>query len=610
MTDIGKLRRSGLVSTFGPGAIVDFRQGDAAVSGVIAGLEEWDRNFQPVGIAHPQSTTEPRLMQKLKKRGVEIAGFRLPPVLSDRDLQTTSDRLVAVEFPRWHQCPRCDRIGHSNNWGKRPGSAARYCQSCSRGRDVHVVPVRFVMACEHGHLEDFPWHRWVGHKEHCTKRDDFLFLKSVGAGLSGLRLSCPNCGAERNLDGIFAAETWERMRQRCGGRRPWLAGSDESDCPETPRALQRGATNLYFPITESSLDIPPWSDQLQIQLGQYWAPILSVEDQVQRAAFIRTLALTVLQPMLQAHGWSAEQLIEDVERRLTHLKAMENEDLRTEEYRQFAFGSDTPRDQGHQFEIRIETVPQELKTWFGRIVRVVRLREVRALTGFTRINPPGDAEDERVARIAVGNPGWLPAIEVFGEGIFVDLAREQLSLWEARPAVNERARRIAALWSAEHQARFGEKPTWEPSARFLLVHSLAHAFMRQLTLDCGYSTAALRERLYVESGEQGMAGFLIYTATTDADGTLGGLQRQGQPDRIRRTVPAAIRAMEWCSSDPLCISGEAAAPQAASGAACHACVLSPETACEHFNRLLDRAFIVGLPEDPDIGFARGMVEGA
>jgi hypothetical protein len=374
--------------------------------------------------------------------------------------------------------------------------------------------------------------------------------------------------------------------------------------------VQRGATNLYFPITESSLDIPPWSDQLQVQLGQYWAPILSVEDLGQRAAFVRTLAATVLQPILQTYGWAVDRLIEEIERRLTHLREIENEDLRTAEYRQFAFGEDSPRDVGHQFEIRVEPVPAEVASWFGRVVRAVRLREVRALTGFTRINPPGGDDDERIARISIGNPGWLPAIEVFGEGIFLDLAREPLEHWESRPAVSARAAQVATLWSEEYEVRFGEKPEWLPSARFLLVHTLAHAFMRQLTLECGYSTAALRERLYVEDGEQGMAGFLIYTATTDADGTLGGLQRQGQADRIRRTIPAAIRAMEWCSSDPLCISGKMAAPEAASGAACHACVLSPEPACEHFNRLLDRALLVGLPDDPDVGFICGLLQEA
>jgi hypothetical protein len=130
--------------------------------------------------------------------------------------------------------------------------------------------------------------------------------------------------------------------------------------------------------------------------------------------------------------------------------------------------------------------------------------------------------------------------------------------------------------------------------------------MRQLSLDCGYSTASLRERLYVDEENPGMAGLLIYTSTTDADGTLGGLQRQGTPTLIRRTIPAAIHAMDWCSSDPLCIEGHMAAPEAASGAACHACVLAPETACEHFNRLLDRALLVGTPGHPETGFFKGL----
>lgn len=609
MTDIGKLRRSGLVSTFGPGAIVDFKDGDAAVSGVVAGLEEWDANFPPPGIANPQSTTEPRLMQKLQQKGIPVSGFRLPPVLTDQEMETERERLVAAEFPHWHQCPRCDRLGHSDLWGRRPGRAARYCQFCSTGRDVHVVPVRFVMACERGHLDDFPWQRWVAHTDKCTKRNDFLCLKSVGAGLAGLRLSCPSCGASRSMDGVFARETWERLKHTCAGRLPWLAVAPDSGCTEVPRAVQRGATNLYFPVTESSLDIPPWSDQLQAHIGQYWFPIISVQGGAEaRATFIRTLA-PVLQGVLRMFGWKIEQLIQEIEKRIVDLKGIENEELRPAEYRQFSLGNDTPKDSGHQFEIRVETVPAGISSFISRVVRAVRLREVRALTGFTRINPPDDGDNARIARIAVGTPGWLPAIEVFGEGVFLDLRREELFKWEAQAAVVRRAGDIAKLWSQEYEARFEKKPTWVPSARFLLIHTLAHTIMRQLTLDCGYSSAALRERLYVSDGADGMAGLLIYTATTDADGTLGGLQRQGEPDRMARIIPASIQAMEWCSSDPLCISGRMAPPESASGAACHACVLSPETACEHFNRLLDRALIVGHPDAPELGFFRGLLVG-
>ncbi|BCO29956.1 hypothetical protein TspCOW1_00590 [Thiohalobacter sp. COW1] len=106
-----------------------------------------------------------------------------------------------------------------------------------------------------------------------------------------------------------------------------------------------------------------------------------------------------------------------------------------------------------------------------------------------------------------------------------------------------------------------------------------------------------------------MAALLIYTATTDADGTLGGLQREGMPERIGSTFHAAIRAMEWCSSDPLCIEGAMATAQGLSLAACHACLLAPETSCEEFNSLLDRAMLVGTPDAPEIGFFTSILKG-
>ena len=233
----------------------------------------------------------------------------------------------------------------------------------------------------------------------------------------------------------------------------------------------------------------------------------------------------------------------------------------------------------------------------------MRLREVRALKGFTRINPPGDEDSPDIAAIAVGAPGWLPAVEVRGEGIFLAFNPETLQRWEVRDLVEDRARRVDGAWRIEWQNRYGEgDPAWRITARYLLAHTFAHALMRQLTLECGYSTAALRERLYVSDGGEDMAGLLIYTATSDSDGTLGGLQRQGESHRVERAVEAAIQAMEWCSSDPLCIEGMIAGSDGLSLAACHACVLAPETACEEYNRFLDRALLVGLPSAPEVGF--------
>ncbi len=605
--DLGELRRSMVVMTFGPGSVVDFRADGAPVSALVAGLEQWDSSFGPPGLRNQQIIHEPRLERKLG-----IRGFRLPPVVDeeyrDRDGRPDRRSLVAVRFPDWLQCPVCDRIAPSRKWGNLPGRAYRFCTSCTARapgqRKVFVVPVRFVMACRLGHIDEFPWHFWVGHRPDCSRRG-FLVLKSVRPGLAGLILSCPECRAARSMDGIFGADSLKGLN--CHGRRPWLLTSNVP-CDEKPRVLQRGASNLYFPVIDSALSIPPWSDALQDALGIYWSDIVQTAPE-DRAQFIAMLAKVALKDALEELKITPEELANRIEERVALVVGDEILDIRKEEYRQFTSRMEVRPGDEREFEIRNVVVPDTLLPYFSHIARVVRLREVRAIRGFTRINPPSEESGPEVASLSVNRQEWLPAIEVRGEGIFLSFNQEMLSRWEQSDTMSSRAAEIHSTWRMEWQERYGEKePLLKITPRFLLIHTFAHALMRQLTLECGYSGAALRERLYVS--DDLMAGLLVYTATSDADGTLGGLQRQGESARILRSAVAAIKAMEWCSSDPLCIQGVLSAQDKHSISACHACVLVPETACETFNRFLDRASLVGLPEEPDAGYFSSLIQEA
>jgi hypothetical protein len=599
--DLGEIRRSAAVAIFGPGAIIDFRAGEATISAVAAGLEQWDESFPPAGMLNEQAIREERLQKKLG-----VKGFRLPPVRDPAREKDAERALPAVRFPQWLQCPKCDRIAKSEEWGDEPGRAGLHCQKCTSAapgrRKVYVVPVRFVLACESGHLDEFPWHWWVGHREGCRNKR-FLKLESLQAGLAGLILSCSECGSVKSMDGIFSKETWKKF-STCSGRRPWLAGGHQ-DCSHHPRATQRGASNLYFPVIESALSIPPWSDRLQEALGVYWEPIVNVVEG--RSTFIAGLATSVLASVLSELDMSPDELAAEIERRVKQEEGIDVDNLRGEEYRQFTGGTYV---QGldREFEIRPQKVPDGLRPWFSRLVKVSRLREVRAMTGFTRIHPLGEGATEK-AKIFLSNPGWLPAIEVRGEGIFLEFDRQAIEEWETRTEVKVRAARIDQRLKDEWRERHGSgsEPPRSVSARFLLVHTFAHALMRQLTLDCGYSSTALRERLYVSEGD--MRGLLIYTATTDDDGTLGGLQRQGDPERIVRTIVAAVQSQAWCSSDPLCIEEMLVSEDGLSLAACHSCVLSPETSCEEFNRFLDRATLIGTPTAAEVGFFRQILTG-
>ena len=613
--DLQELRRSAVVSIFGPGSVVDSRAGGGAVSGIAAGLEEWDRSFWPAGLAHPQVIRETRLQKKLG-----VNGFRTPPVTHERrnDGEPDYRRLIAVRFPKWLQCPSCDVIKPERRWKTDPGKAYRYCPTCTEkahgDSKVFVIPVRFVMACKHGHVDEFPWDWWVGHKPDCSvaKRENIdrhpgLVLRSERPGLAGLILSCSKCGALRSMDGVFSKKTWEHG-PKCRGHRPWLADGKEN-CGREQYAVQRGASNLYFPVTESALSIPPWSDRLQEVLGNWWNSLTNLDDLSELENYIKFLAKGDLESALRELEMSPAELAAAIRARLTSYAQLQTDDLRPAEYRQFVTEPGRSQTPDIDFETRREAIAEEIAPWISRVARAVRLREVRAIKGFTRINPPGDPDSPEVARLSKEPLKWLPAIEVRGEGIFLALKEECLSSWENRADVVARVSECEKRYQFEWKQRYGEdaKPTQAITPRYMLCHTLAHALMRQLTLECGYSSASLQERIYAGTGEEQMAGLLIYTATPDSDGTLGGLERQGKAGRIAGILQRAIDAIEWCSSDPLCITDMMGAEKSYSHSVCHACCLAPETSCEAFNSFLDRALLTGDGTGSGLGYFEEML---
>lgn len=614
MSDLGQVRRSQVLSTNGPGAIVDFRgPSGAPVSAVAAGIDEWDRWSQRKGLLNEQVVHEPRLEKKLG-----VGGFRLPPVGSEmigRDSQGKPKYrarvLPAVRFPNWHVCPRCELLRETREWSEDPGKPGLYCRTCTgtarRAPKVWVVPVRLVVTCTRGHLSEFPWRRWVGHREWCDGRKHPLRLESRGAGLRGLHVLCTGCGGSSSLDGAMSPKAVERLGMSCSGSRPWLAAENET-CDEKVAVLQRGASNVWFPMVESSLDIPPWGDNFQEDLGDHWHKIITIENDEDVDTYVRL----VLWPDWHDQSGTWEELASRVRERMRLLDAAQTDDLRVDEYVHLTSSGDASGEENPEFETKGEDVPSEMAPFVSHLVRVERLREVRAMTGFTRVSPPS-GEDGTAVPAAITlhpKPTWYPAVEVRGEGVFVGLDEASVSEWEAQPDVRDRAEaaRAAALDRLKSFAGDDARLAIDVTPRFLLVHTLAHALVERLSLECGYSTASIRERLYVTSGAGRMCGALLYTSAPDADGTLGGLSREGRADRFMATFMEAIRGLEWCSSDPLCSSGTLSLSDGSNLAACHSCVFVPETTCEHFNAFLDRAMLVGTPSNPEIGFFRDFLE--
>lgn len=280
---------------------------------------------------------------------------------------------------------------------------------------------------------------------------------------------------------------------------------------------------------------------------------------------------------------------------------------RAEEYAALSHDRDDPIVGGvvPQFCNTVFEPPSEIAQWFDLVGAVSRLREVRALAGFSRIEPyPVSGEriatairEGFIAPLSKSPRNWLPAAEIRGEGLFLRFRTDAIDKWlEDNPSIGARAS-VLERRSAAIAAERGYQRDYSITARLLLVHSFAHALIRTISIDCGYSSSALRERLYVSEADghrPAMNGVLIYTGSVDSEGSLGGLVRLADTDQIKRIVLRTVRSAKWCGSDPVCLETDPAqSGDRISGAACHCCLLVPETACEKFNRELDRTMLVG-----------------
>jgi len=255
-----------------------------------------------------------------------------------------------------------------------------------------------------------------------------------------------------------------------------------------------------------------------------------------------------------------------------------------------------------------EEYDTEVMTALRRVCLVRKLRETRALAGFTRILPANGPRDQRLQQLSSGGLDWLPATIVRGEGILLEFHPKPLQEWQNNPRVMARINGLSTRMNEQRVVR-GLEPR-EVTPKFVLLHTLAHVLIEQLSFECGYGSASLRERIYCEldSDAKPMQGILIYTASGDSEGTLGGLVRQGESGRLETTFLEGLRRASWCSSDPVCIESIAQGTDNANLAACHGCVLVSETSCEEGNRLLDRALLVGELEDRGSGFFSGVIQ--
>ncbi|MGA4974389.1 DrmB family protein [Streptomyces cinereoruber] len=588
----GAVRRSQAITTYGVGSLIAVDHESFVVSGLDGADTQWSADESP------------RIHERRLARLLGVQYFRLPPA-SD---EASKDGVRVRRFPLMHSCPECNELRRHRDFNPPPGKSI--CGTC----ETDLVPSRFVIACEAGHLDEFPYWHWV-HRATGTgtttagQCGETLGLRSSGrsSSLRSIVVSC-TCGVpEVSMEGSFRKKALKDLGLRCRGTRPWLGASVPAEsCGFAPRTLQRGSSAVWQPVLKSALSIPPWSDGRADPLAEHWEKLRKMDGRDEIAGALKLLfdgecpvSVDEIMTLLDA------EREEDPEGEETPSFDHRYRALRHKEYERLRAGNDErahSRDEQFICETPLGDSAELRPLGLTGPMLVKKLREVRALKAFTRLAEPDMATEGREAALSTSKPTWLPAVEVHGEGVFLRLDETRLDEWSRSAAVAARAERMRTA----HERLMGQRaadPTLVPpspaSPRMVLLHTLAHVLINEWSLDAGYPAAALRERLYADDD---MAGILVYTATSDSAGSLGGLVAQGEPDSLARTVGAAVRRAEWCSSDPLCIESEASGTSGTNLAACHACVMLPETSCEHNNILLDRALLVGTPEDPEIGF--------
>ena len=627
-----ELRRSQGVVPFGVGAVIDFK----SESLMSAGLDMWPTEQvggeQRAALLAAGQVLDGRLADRLTiETGRPIRYFLSPAEAQERASIGATPRLDRapmpfVRFPNWYFCPRC-RVLKNVPWnaqsnadtlkcshmGRRIEGKGEPCGTLHARRRPALAPVRFVAACESGHIMDFPWSAWA-HKDAerpCASAEGDLYLYSTpAAGLAGVRVMCTACGSGNSLAGAFRENVLtEIYGAGCPGHRPWLGPDATEPCSNLPQTIQRGASNAYFAKVVSSILIPPYSAKIRqiLDRPETWDEIISttMEGKVPES-FLRKRASNL--------GVDPDSFVRAVFERLEAKPAAGEPDVggetryRYDEYKAF-LGLRPPREERHDFDTDPRSAADYGPTFqslFAKVVLAPRLRETRVLTGFSRIVPP-DALKGEPAKLSRHPKPWLPGFSVRGEGIFIQLRRDAIETWATREAVAWRCETLAAR-SQKVQRERGLPPKAVTPAG-LLIHTFSHLLIRQLAFECGYDSSSIRERLYVsDEPETTMAGLLLYTASGDSEGTLGGLVRQGEPERLHQTVRSAIRNALICSSDPLCIESQGQGLFSLNLSACHACSLLPETSCEEGNLLLDRALVVGTPDEPDVGFFSAFLE--
>lgn len=534
----GELRSSQLITTFGVGSMVDLPN----YSVLISGLNYWHGERELI--------REERLQRKVYNilQSPNVKLYSPPRQFSSPT--AVMAHIDAFVFPTWFLAQveqTFTRKGKEYRtrpfirWGATKGGKVKL-----EGKTVPVVPVRFVQACVNGHLSDIDWYLFVHQGDSCHGQ---LWLDEGGSGndFEEIFVRCEACKRSRPLS--MAKVPNSKVLGSCQGHRPWLGSHDQESCisyrlneslgelapdingrPEYNRLLVRSASNAYFSQTLSVISLPDPDEQLRKAIDRFYEEDLQYEEE------INDLRKQLKKPKFaDLAEYDLEVVWAEIQRRKKGQTAVEKTIKQVELEALLSASDQNSYDDFKACPRLLDDLPKQWKPYIDRIVLVHRLREVIAQIGFTRFdaylpNIDGELDDlELNVRLAAldFNKDWIPAIENKGEGVFIAFNKQLIDEWTNKEAVKARSKSLMEgfhQWLLAKGIPLDKAPTF-PGIPYIMLHSLSHLLITSVSLECGYSASAIRERIYVS--EQGY-GILLYTGTSGSEGTLGGLVEVGK----------------------------------------------------------------------------------
>lgn len=589
------IRPSQYITTFGPGAIVETPKGPfllKSIDDVIRALHI--QRSRPLHFA----------IEDLRLQRGLLNNNRVFTIPDEKILEDFAH--PAYSFPEWNLCVQHD----GQNYIHRRNRGCPECTGADKEESKNArYAIRFLIACPNGHLSDVNWkqavHLGTAAGENCNS--DYFIWKGTGASLSSIEIECPSCRAVTTLGDIY------RNRLPCPGLSP-ERGTREA-CDERGIVVQRGSSQIRLPVVLTSLTIPPATrlhivlqrQELQELIGflkvegltetRFWAHLKRIKDErkidAATAATIEGACWTEIEEAIQdLDGFSTPKELREYlcdEHRALERAARSG-------YPPYPPEQSRRRGQPPAFQINEVDIRGGVRAAAGhmslRVVPIERLRTVLVQKGYKRVEFDNNPHETPTWGKEEGSDiSWYPGVEHFGEGIYVDL--EQLPGVSFYPTGTAAARWDELLQKQRRNGNnFDHILYWNALA--VWWHTLSHRLINALSIHSGYSSTAIRERVYLSADDKGgiRGGVVLYTTQPGGDGTLGGLT--SLVPHFEEVLRLALENLDNCSNDPLCESSELDAVHHL-GAGCYSCLLVSETSCEHLNAFLDRQLLLQNP---------------